>query len=67
MESSEKPNQVDSREIKLLLAQLQDIKYGSVAITIQDGKIVQIEKSEKIRFKNEDKKKGILDGHSLNL
>lgn len=36
------------------LAQIKDyiesIKYGSVNIIIQDGKIVQIDKSEKIRL-----------------
>ncbi|HCD45254.1 MAG TPA: DUF2292 domain-containing protein [Lachnoclostridium sp.] len=29
-----------------------DVKYGSITITIQDGKIVQIEKIEKIRLKS---------------
>ena len=36
------------------LAQIKDyiesIKYGSVNIIIQDGKIIQIDKSEKIRL-----------------
>ena len=36
------------------LAQIKDyiesIKYGSVNIVIQDGKIIQIDKSEKIRL-----------------
>ena len=36
------------------LAQIKDyiesIKYGSVNIIIQDGKIIQIDKSEKIRI-----------------
>ena len=36
------------------LAQIKDyiesIKYGSINIVIQDGKIIQIDKSEKIRL-----------------
>jgi hypothetical protein len=39
-------------EIKLLLEYIDKIKYGSITISIQDGRIVQIEKSEKIRLKN---------------
>lgn len=29
---------------------IESIKYGSVNIIIQDGKIIQIDKSEKIRL-----------------
>lgn len=40
---------------EIQLAQIKDyiesIKYGSVNIIIQDGKIIQIDKSEKIRLK----------------
>ncbi len=31
---------------------IRDIKYGSVTIIIQDGKIIQIDKTEKYRIKN---------------
>lgn len=34
-------------EIKKLVA---DIRYGSVTLIIQDGKIIQIDKTEKIRL-----------------
>lgn len=37
---------VESEIIKAIAA----IKFGSIEITIHDSKIVQIEKSEKIRF-----------------
>ncbi len=38
-------------EIYRRLAQyIKEIQYGSVTAIIQDGKIVQIEKSEKVRF-----------------
>jgi hypothetical protein len=29
---------------------IKSIKYGSVTIYIQDGKIIQLEKNEKVRF-----------------
>lgn len=29
---------------------LQKMKYGSVTLVIQDGKVIQIEKNEKIRL-----------------
>ena len=41
----------DSREIyEKLVKYVQEIRYGSVVVVIQDGKIVQIEKNEKVRF-----------------
>jgi len=36
---------------------IQAIRFGSVEIIIQDGKVVQIERKEKIRF-NPDTRKG---------
>lgn len=33
----------------IILRYLENIKFGSVTLTIQDGRIVQIEGSEKIR------------------
>jgi hypothetical protein len=34
-----------------LMSYIKDIKYGSVTIIIQDGRIVQIEKNEKVRLR----------------
>lgn len=31
---------------------VEEIKFGSISIVIQDGKVVQIEKNEKYRIKN---------------
>ncbi len=45
---SDKNNQ---EEVKKLLQIIETIKYGSVTVVIQDGKIVQIEKNEKLRIK----------------
>ena len=42
----------EEENIRLLLDYINKIKYGSVTVNIQDGKIVQIEKSEKIRIRN---------------
>lgn len=30
---------------------LRNVKYGSITLVIQDGKVIQIEKSEKVRLK----------------
>lgn len=38
------------KDTQVLMEFIEEIKYGSVTVTIQDGKIVQIEKCEKVRF-----------------
>ena len=39
------------REIYEKLSQyIKEIRYGSIVLVIQDGKVVQIEKNEKVRF-----------------
>lgn len=35
-----------------LLASLRGLRYGSVLVTVHDGKVVQIDRSEKVRFDN---------------
>jgi hypothetical protein len=37
-----------------ILKALKSIRYGCVQIFIQDSKVVQIDKTEKIRFDKED-------------
>lgn len=45
-------NQVISPDhLKKLLESLGSIKYGSVTLIIQDGKVIQIDKNEKVRLK----------------
>ncbi|WP_081727544.1 YezD family protein [Halalkalibacter wakoensis] len=39
------------RVSKQLQELLDGLKFGSVTLIVQDGKIVQIEKSEKVRLK----------------
>ena len=36
--------------IKGLLLLLKDLRYGSVTLVVQDGKVIQMEKIEKIRL-----------------
>ncbi len=36
--------------IRLLLQMVEEVQFGSVTLTIQDGRIVQIQKEEKIRI-----------------
>lgn len=40
-------NQVSER----LKAMLDDLRYGSITLVVQDGKVIQIEKNEKVRLK----------------
>lgn len=47
---------MEKREVRdnkeLLLDAVRDIQYGSVTVHIQDGRIVYIEKTEKIKIKD---------------
>ncbi|MGD0153702.1 MAG: YezD family protein [Thermacetogeniaceae bacterium] len=36
--------------IRGLLLLLKDLRYGSVTLVVQDGKVIQIEKVEKVRL-----------------
>lgn len=42
----------DNSSLKQIAAMIKEIKYGSVTVIVQDGKIIQIDKTEKIRIKN---------------
>lgn len=41
---------ISKEELERISAFLEEIQYGSVTIVIHDGKIVQIEKNEKLRL-----------------
>ncbi len=42
-------------ELEIVLREaLGTIKFGSITLVIQDGKVIQVEKSEKIRLKKND-------------
>lgn len=44
-------NSIQERDLRKIAELLETIQYGSVTVIIQDGKVLQIEKSEKIRIK----------------
>ncbi len=41
---------VTEKQLATIKEYVESIKYGSINIIIQDGKIIQIDKSEKIRL-----------------
>ena len=47
-----KASEWDTAWLKRIAESLSGIKYGSVQIVIHDGKIVQIERTEKRRFES---------------
>lgn len=44
-------NVIKEYDINKIKEFLETIEYGSVTVIIQDGKVVQIEKNEKVRIK----------------
>ena len=42
----------DNFNLKKIADMIKDIRYGSLTIIVQDGKIIQIDKTEKLRIKN---------------
>lgn len=42
--------EVDEQTLQLLKEQIEKIAYGTVTVVIHEGKIVQIEISEKVRL-----------------
>ena len=49
----------EQRILPIVADLLRDIKYGNIQITIQDGRVVQINKNEKFRFNDQKSKKTI--------
>lgn len=41
---------ISEKDLNKLLDMVKTVNYGSVTLVIQDGKVVQIEKSEKVRL-----------------
>lgn len=39
-------------QVEALEKMLKDMKYGNITLIIQDGKVIQIDKTEKVRFRN---------------
>ncbi|MBE6015312.1 MAG: DUF2292 domain-containing protein [Lachnospiraceae bacterium] len=40
-----------TKELEIIKKYIEAVKYGSITIVIQDGKVIQIEKVEKTRLK----------------
>ncbi len=49
--NEERKKQLSEEMIEQLRIMASTVKFGSITLIIQDGKIVQIDKNEKIRFK----------------
>lgn len=49
MQEDNKYTKLPDRVEELILQSLNSIKYGTITLTIQDKKIIQVESSEKIR------------------
>jgi hypothetical protein len=45
-----KDNPISPEDLCRLLEMLGSIRYGSITLLIQDSKVVQIDKSEKVRL-----------------
>jgi hypothetical protein len=45
------PRGISEAELDRLIAYINEIRFGSVTVVIQDGRVLQIEKNEKIRLK----------------
>ncbi|RMC96942.1 DUF2292 domain-containing protein [Clostridium autoethanogenum] len=41
---------ISEKDLDRLLDMLKVVNYGSITLVIQDGKVVQIEKNEKVRL-----------------
>ena len=42
----------DHSNLKMIAEMIKDIRYGSITVIVQDGKVIQIDKTEKVRIKN---------------
>ncbi len=50
LEAAKPKRSVTEDQLKVLLSSIDSIRFGSVTLVIQDGRVVQFEKNEKIRF-----------------
>ena len=50
-DSNEKNIPIAMEDLKRLLEMVNSINYGSITLLIQDRRVIQIEKNEKVRLK----------------
>jgi hypothetical protein len=48
--TDQEPQAEEAQVLRLILRAIREIRYGSVQIVIQDSKVVQIDKVEKLRL-----------------
>ena len=48
--ASREPSQTLSEVERHILQSLQHLRFGTLEIVVHDGRVVQVEKSEKLRF-----------------
>ena len=46
-----KSGNISEKELLLIKEIVESIRYGTVSLVIQDGKLIQIDKLEKVRLK----------------
>lgn len=44
---------LSEQQLKRIQEAVREIRYGTVTLVIQDGRLIQIDRSEKIRLKSE--------------
>lgn len=50
---AEKPKELSEKDyLKAVKQMVEEIKFGTISIVVQDGKVVQIEQNKKIRLKS---------------
>jgi hypothetical protein len=42
---------IENKKLEEILKMVEEVKYGSITLIIQDGVIIQVDKNEKIRMK----------------
>lgn len=50
-EAKPEKDPISSEDLGRLLTLLKTIRFGSVTLIVQDGKVIQIDKNEKMRLK----------------
>jgi hypothetical protein len=50
---------LDQSQIKYILERLEQIEYGSINITVHEGKVTQVDTTEKSRFETKNKPKKV--------
>ena len=59
--SSHSPDLWNKELERLVRDTLQSIRFGTVTLVIQDGRVIQVDKNEKIRLK----RAGYIDGSGI--